>query len=54
MWEDIKQDTEIPEETEKVLVPVRRHEVKKEAEQTAQEEPHTIKQGETPRRWYTY
>jgi len=52
--EKLKQGTEMAREDEKVLVPVRRHEVAKEANQKADEEPRLFKRLSVPRRWYIY
>ena len=54
MCEKLAQDTKTVEEEEKVLVPVRRREAKKEAEQELQEELPPVKQWKAPRRWYVY
>ena len=54
MYEELKQNTEIIEEQEKVLVPVRRCQADKQAEQEIQQKPEPVKKWERPRRWYIY
>ena len=54
MYEELKQSAEMVEEREKVLVPVRRREADKQAEQEIEEDSREGKQRETPRRWFIY
>ena len=54
MSEKLRQDTKLVEEPEKVLVPARRREAEKEAEQEIRKEPRSIEQRKPQRRWYAY
>ena len=54
MHEKLERGTEKAKEGEKVLVPVRRYEVVKEAEQKTDEEPRLFKRLIIPRGWYIY
>ena len=52
MYEEFERDSEVVKEREKVLVPVRKREAEKEAEQEIHEEPRLAEQWQMPRRWH--